>query len=102
MFRVCKDATRKATVHLELSLANDIKNKSFSKYISSKRENRENVGLLLNPVGVLGTEDTEEVKLLNTFFASVFTAESSNQESQTVEVRDEGVRKENFPLVTES
>lgn len=82
-----------------MSLARYIKSKKgFSKYIISKRKIRENV----NPVGVLGTEDTEKVKLLNTFFASVFTAESTPQESQTLEVRDERWRKENFPLVTES
>lgn len=93
---------RNAAVHLELSLVRDIKNKKgFSKCISSKRKSRENVGLLLNPVSVLGMEDSEKVKLLNTFFASVFTAESSPQESQTLELRDVGWRKKNFPLVTE-
>lgn len=101
---VCRDATRKAAVHLELSLARDIKNnkKGFSKYMSSKRKIRGNVGLLLNPVDVLGMEDTENMKLLSTFFASVFTAESSPQESHTLEVRGEGWRKENFSLVAES
>lgn len=82
---------RKAAIHLELGLARDIKkNKGFSKYISSKRKIRENTRLLLNPVDVLGMEDTENMILLNTIFASVFTAESSPQESQTLEVRDEG------------
>lgn len=86
-----------------MSLARDIKNKKkgFSKYISSKRKIGANLGLLLNPMDVLGMENTEKMKLLNTFFASVFTAESSPQESQT-EVRDEGWRKENFLFVTES
>ena len=69
---------RKAKIHLELNLARDVKNnkKSFFKYISSKRKTRENVGLLLNKVGALVTEDTEKAALLNAFFASVFTAKA--------------------------
>jgi len=57
----CRDATRKAKVHLELNLTRDVKNKkkSFFKYISSKWKTRENVGPLLNKVGVLVMQDTE-------------------------------------------
>ncbi|RMB93973.1 hypothetical protein DUI87_29559 [Hirundo rustica rustica] len=89
--RVCRDATRKAKAHLELSLAKDIKDKkkSFYEYISSKRKIKENVGPLLNPMGVLVTEDTEKAELLNAFFASVFTAEDSSQESQISEVMEQ-------------
>lgn len=97
--RVCRDMTRKAKAHLELNLAKDIKGKkkSLYKYISSKRKIRENVGLLLNPMGVLVMEDAEKAELLNVFFASVFTAEDDSQESQTSEVREEDQRKETSP-----
>ncbi|GAB0176369.1 mitochondrial enolase superfamily member 1 [Grus japonensis] len=80
---------RKAKVHLELNLARDVKDnkKGFFKYISSKRKTRENVGLLLNEVGALVTEDTEKAELLNVTFASVFIAKASPQESQTLEVQ---------------
>ncbi|GAB0184039.1 mitochondrial enolase superfamily member 1 [Grus japonensis] len=99
--RVCRDATRKTKAHLELNLARDVKDnkKGFFKYISSKRKTRENVGPLLNEVGALVTEDTEKVELLNAFFASVFTAKASCQESQTLEVREKVWRKEDLPLV---
>lgn len=37
--RVCRDATRKATAHLELNLAKDVKNnKGFFKDISIKKK----------------------------------------------------------------
>lgn len=64
---MCRDATRKAKVHLKLTTAKYGKDnkKSFFKHVSSKRKTRENVGLLLNKV----MEDTEKEELLNGFFA---------------------------------
>jgi len=46
--RVCRDATRKAKVHLELNLARDVKDnkKGFFKYVSSKWKTTEDVDLL--------------------------------------------------------
>jgi len=75
--------------------------KPFFKYISSKRKTRDNVGPWLNEVGVLVTEDTEEAKLLNAFFASVFSAKAGPQESQSLEVGEEAYREDDFPLVEE-
>ncbi|GAB0206849.1 mitochondrial enolase superfamily member 1 [Grus japonensis] len=101
--RECRDAMRKAKAPLELNLARDVKDnkKGFFKYISSKRKTRENVGPLLNEVGALVTEDTEKAELLNAFFASVFTAKASPQESQTLEVGEKVWRKDDLPLVEE-
>jgi len=41
--RACRDAVRKAKVHLELNLARDVKDnkKDFSKYINNKWKTRE-------------------------------------------------------------
>jgi len=79
----CEDATRKANAHVELKLARDAKDnkKGFFNYISSKQKTRDNVGPLLNEVDVLVMEDAEKAELLNAFFASVFSAKASPQES---------------------
>jgi len=101
--RACRDATRKAKAHLELKLARDVKDKEkdFFKYISSKRKTRDNVGPLLNEVGVLVMEDAEKAELLNAFFASDFSAKAGPQESQALEVREEAYKEDDFPLVEE-
>jgi len=59
------------------------------------------VGLLLNEVGVLVTEDTEKAELLHAFFASVISAKASPQESQAPEVREEAHREDDLHLVEE-
>jgi len=60
--KACRDATRKAKVHLELNLARDVKDnkKGLFNYISSKRKAMENVRPLLNEVGALVMEDAEK------------------------------------------
>jgi len=75
--------------------------KGFFNYISSKRKARDNVGLLLNEVDVLVTEDAEKAEILNAFFASVFSDKAGPQESQAPEVREEAHREDDFLLVEE-
>jgi len=96
-----REATRKAKAHLELNLARDVKDnkKGFFKYVISGQKTRENVGRLLNKVDALLTEHTEKVELLNTFFASVFTAKACPQASQSLDIREETWRKEDLPMV---
>jgi len=76
---------------LELNQARDVNDnkKVFFKYISRKRMTGENVGPLLNGAGALVTKNMEKTELLNTIFASVFTAKVSPQKSQTLETRCE-------------
>ena len=78
-----------------MNLARDVKDnkKSFFKYIISKWKTRDNVGPLQNEVGVPETEDAEKAELLNAFFASLFSAKASPQESQALE--------DDLPLVEE-
>ena len=68
--KACRDATRKAKVHLELNLARDVNDnkKSFFKYISSKWKTWEdNVGLLLNKVGDRGCREGRVTECLLCF-----------------------------------
>jgi len=65
-----------------------ITKKFFLKYVNSKRKMKENVGPLLNEMGALVKGDGEKAEVLNAFFASVFNAKTSPQESQTLEVRE--------------
>ena len=51
--------------------------KGLFKYAKSKSKTRKNVGLLLNKEGALVTGDAEEVEMMNTYLASVFTSEAS-------------------------
>jgi len=101
--KACRDATRKAKVHLELNLARDVKDnkKGFFKHISSKWKTRTNVGQLLKEVGVLVMEDSEKAELLNIFFASVFSAKAGSQVSQSPALREEACRNNDLPLVKE-
>jgi len=73
-----------------LNLARDVEDNkaAFFTYIRSKWKTRENVGLLLNNVGVVVAEDAEKAELLNALFTSVFSAKASTQESQALEVRE--------------
>jgi len=90
-------------VHLEINLARDVKDnkKIFFEYISSKQNTKENMGPLLNEVGVLVMEDAEKAELLNAFFASVFSAKTVPQASLSLEAREEAWRKKDPFLVEE-
>ncbi|PKU45837.1 glycerol kinase [Limosa lapponica baueri] len=101
--RVCRDERRKAKASLELKLARDVKvnKKGFFKSIGGKRKTRENVGPLLNETGAMVTEDAEKAELLNALFASVFTAQASPQESQTLEETEKVWTKEEENQVVE-
>jgi len=101
--RACRDAMRKAKVHLELKLARDVKNiqKGFFSYISSKWKTREKVEVLLNVMGALVMADAEKAELPNACFASIRTAKASPHESHALEEREEACREDDLLLVEE-
>lgn len=76
VFRVCRNATRKTEAHLELKTWPRISG-TTSKHINNKWKMKENVGLLLNGMGTLVTENAKETELLNAFCPSVFTDKTS-------------------------
>lgn len=88
--RACRDATRKAKAQSELKLSKVMKdnNKSFFKYVDSKRKTRDNVSALLNKAGVLVTGDAEKTEMSNAFFDLVFTSKNAPQDSWTLEGKD--------------
>jgi len=79
-----------------VNLARDVKGKKkvFYRYINGKKKTRENVGPLLNGVAGVVTNDTEKAKVLNTFFALVFTGKTGLQESRAPETRGEDWNRE--------
>lgn len=78
-----RDDFRKTKAHLEVTLTRDIKGKkrSFCRYISSKRLNKENVGSLLNGAGDFVTTDTYRAEVYIALFASVFFTNNVSQAS---------------------
>lgn len=96
-----RDGVRKAKTHLKWNRTRDVKSnkEGFYKSASSKGKTRENVGLLLNGAVALVMKDTEEAKLLNAFFTSVFAGKGSLQEHQASETKENIWSKEDSPLV---
>lgn len=86
---MCRDEVRETKADTELKFARDAKGnrKGFYRYINCKREPIENMGPLLNRVGDQMTNHTEEAKVLNAFFVSVFTGKTDFQKSQAPETR---------------
>ncbi|GAB0189136.1 mitochondrial enolase superfamily member 1 [Grus japonensis] len=88
--RAARDQVRKAKALIEISLARDVKDnkKSFYRYVGDKRTTRDNVGPFQNEMGDLVTQDMEKAKVLNDFFASVFTGKSLSHTAQVTGGRD--------------
>lgn len=96
MIRISRNETGKAKTHLELNLANNVKD-GFFKYINNKMKTKDNVGSLLNVEESLVTEDAKKAELLKTPFALVFMKTSP----LTQDARIKECQKGDFPLVRE-
>ena len=74
--QMCRDGIRKAKARMEPSLVRDAKNnkKGFYRYFALERKDKERVSPLMDENGELLITNMEKAKVLNNFFASVFTA----------------------------
>ncbi|KAJ7412894.1 rna-directed dna polymerase from mobile element jockey-like [Pitangus sulphuratus] len=96
------DEAWKAKTQMDLNLVRgDEDKKGFYEYVADKTKTRKNVGTFLNEMGDLATWSMEKVEVLNAFFASVFTSNTSLQESQDLKTRRKDWIKEQVPLVKE-
>jgi len=75
-----RDQARKAKALIDLNLDRYIKGnkKSFYRYISDKRQSKENMGRLWKRMGDLVTQHVEKAEVLDDFFASVYTSKCSH------------------------
>ncbi|KAK4825717.1 hypothetical protein QYF61_002135 [Mycteria americana] len=89
---------RKTKAYLDLNVVRDKKGskRSFYRSISSKKTISENVGLLLNRAGNLGTKDTEKAEVSHILFNSVFTSKVDIKKSQVPETHG---RRGTLPVV---
>lgn len=93
--RVCKNEMRKAKAHLKLDLVREAK----VSVLNAKRKIKEKTDLLLNDVSSFVTKDWEGI--LNAYFASVFTAKTTPQESEILKIRERVWGMTDFTLVEE-
>ncbi|KFV08917.1 hypothetical protein N340_13153, partial [Tauraco erythrolophus] len=103
IIRATRDQVRKAKALIELDLARDIKGnkKNFYRYVIDKKRSREDVGPLRKEMGDLATQDMEKAKVLNDFFASVFTGKSSSSTAHATEGKGRDWDNEEPPTVGE-
>ncbi|KAF1590602.1 UNVERIFIED_CONTAM: hypothetical protein FQV16_0005669, partial [Eudyptes robustus] len=99
--RLCREKIRRAKAQLELNLATAIKDnkKCFYKYISNKRQAKENLHPLLDAGENTVTKAEEKAEVLNAFFASVFNSKTScSRGTQSPELEDSHREQNEAPI----
>lgn len=97
----------KANAQYELKLATMVKDnkKWFYKYVNCKRRAKENLHFLLDAGGNMTTEVKEKAEVLNAFFASVFTSQTTypwGTQPHNLEVWDEEQKNPPPPVQVET
>ncbi|RMC09666.1 hypothetical protein DUI87_13452 [Hirundo rustica rustica] len=75
--------------------------KCFYKYINAKRKGKTNLCSLLDKGGNLISADEEKAEVLNDYFASVFSEETTCLQDNCPPELVDGVREQNGPLIIE-
>ena len=101
--RVAREQDRKAKALTELNLAWDVEGnkKAFYRYVSDRRQTRENVDPLRKEAGELVTRDVEKAEVLNDFFASLFNSKCSSHTAQAAECKGGDWENEEPPTIAE-
>ncbi|PKU46884.1 hypothetical protein llap_2857 [Limosa lapponica baueri] len=101
--RAARDQVRQAKAQTKLNLARDIKgNKnSFYMYVRDKRKTSKNMSPLQKETGHLVTWDMDKAKVLNDFFASLFTSKGSSHTTQITEGKRRDWENEEVPAIGE-
>jgi len=86
---------------VKLNLARGSKNnkKSFYRYVSDRRQARENVSPLWKEMGDLVTQDMDKAEVLNDVFASVFNGKCCSHTAQVAEGKSRDWENEEMPSV---
>jgi len=94
---------RKAKALTQLDLVRDVKGnkKAFYRYVSDRRQTRENVGPLQKEAGDLVTQDVEKAEVLNDFFASVFNSKCCSHTARVAEGKSGDWGNEEPPTIGE-
>ncbi|RMB89237.1 hypothetical protein DUI87_34386 [Hirundo rustica rustica] len=99
--KTCRKKIREAKAQFELRMATSVKDnkKCFYKYINAKRKSKTNLCSLLDKGGNLISADEEKAEVLNAYFASVFSEETTCLQDNCPPGLVDGVREQNGPLI---
>ncbi|RMB89636.1 hypothetical protein DUI87_33957 [Hirundo rustica rustica] len=99
--KTCRKKIREAKSQFELRMATSVKDnkKCIYKYINAKRKGKTNFCSLLDKGGNLISADEEKAEVLNAYFASVFSEETTCLQDNCPPGLVDGVREQNGPLI---
>ncbi|RMC07009.1 hypothetical protein DUI87_16462 [Hirundo rustica rustica] len=101
--KACRKKIREAKAQFELRMAVSVKDnkKCFYKYVNAKRKGKTNLCSLLDKGGNLISAAEEKAEVLNDYFASVFSEETTCLQDNCPPGLVDGVREQNGPLIIE-
>jgi len=104
LIRSCREEIRKAKAQVELRLATIVQGnkKCFYKYINNKKRAKQSLHPLMGVWSNTANKDEEKAKVLNAFFASVFTSQTGYSQGSQPPVLEDRERVWNkLPIIQE-